>query len=564
MQSTAGANYIVGVGDTGMITIAKAAVTTALSDGGFTYDGTTEASGAPKLTATVVGQTVDLDSSDIDVTNDDVAAGDYVYQLNSTGLAKVQSAAGGNYTVAVGDAGTITIAKSAVTTILSDGGFTYDGTTKASGVPKLTASVVGQTVDLDSSDIDVTNDDVAAGDYVYQLNSTGLAKVQSAVGPNYTVGVGDTGTITITPASITTTLSDGGFTYDGTTKASGAPKLTATVVGQTVELDSSDVDVTDNGSAAGDYVYQLNANGLEKVQSAAGANYIVRVGDTGTITIAKAPATTTLSDGGFTYDGTTKASGAPKLTATVVGQTVELDSSDIDVINDAIAVGSYDYQLNATGLAKVQSAAGGNYTVGFGDAGTITITPASITTTLSDGGFTYDGTTKASGAPKLTATVIGQTVDLDSSDIDITNDATTAGNYDYQLNATGLAKVQSVVGPNYTVVLGGSGTVSISQVVATTVLSDGGFTFDGTTKASEVTNLTASVVGQTVELDSDDIIVTDDGSAAGDYVYQLNSTGLAKVQSAAGPNYTVAIGDVGTITIAKRRDDCLERWWFHV
>ncbi|WP_420836023.1 MBG domain-containing protein, partial [Lacticaseibacillus thailandensis] len=151
-----------------------------MSDGGFTYDGTTEASGAPKLTATVVGQTVDLDSSDIDVTNDDVAAGDYVYQLNSTGLAKVQSAAGGNYTVAVGDAGTITIAKSAVTTILSDGGFTYDGTTKASGVPKLTASVVGQTVDLDSSDIDVTNDDVAAGDYVYQLNSTGLAKVQSA------------------------------------------------------------------------------------------------------------------------------------------------------------------------------------------------------------------------------------------------------------------------------------------------------------------------------------------------------------------------------------------------
>ncbi|WP_420836022.1 MBG domain-containing protein, partial [Lacticaseibacillus thailandensis] len=133
---------------------------------------------------------------------------------------------------------------------------------------------------------------------------------------------------------------------------------------------------------------------------------------------------------------------------------------------------------------------------------------------MSDGGFTYDGTTKASGAPKLTATVIGQTVDLDSSDIDITNDATTAGNYDYQLNATGLAKVQSVVGPNYTVVLGGSGTVSISQVVATTVLSDGGFTFDGTTKASEVTNLTASVVGQTVELDSDDIIVTDDGSAA--------------------------------------------------
>ncbi|WP_156321797.1 hypothetical protein [Lacticaseibacillus thailandensis] len=41
-------------------------------------------------------------------------------------------------------------------------------------------------------------------------------------------------------------MSDGGFTYDGTTKASGAPKLIATVVGQTVELDSSDVDVTDD------------------------------------------------------------------------------------------------------------------------------------------------------------------------------------------------------------------------------------------------------------------------------------------------------------------------------
>ncbi|WP_054749274.1 MBG domain-containing protein [Lacticaseibacillus thailandensis] len=140
---------------------------------------------------------------------------------------------------------------------------------------------------------------------------------------------------------------------------------------------------------------------------------------------------------------------------------------------------------------------------------------------------------------------------MSGEDIEVTNDGTGAGNYAYQLSDAGLAKVQSVVGTNYTVVLGGSGTVTIAQVVATTVLSDGGFTFDGTTKASEVTNLTASVVGKTVGLDSSDIDVTDDGSAAGDYVYQLNATGLAKVQSAAGANYTVRVGDTGTITIAK-------------
>ncbi|WP_054749273.1 MBG domain-containing protein [Lacticaseibacillus thailandensis] len=214
-----------------MIVISPEQMPVTLSSGSLVYDGKTKASGAAVI-ATVNGEPLTLNDDDITVTNDGINVGTYNYQLNQTGLEKLQTLVGDDFTVVVGDPGTITITPAVVDVVLNDGSFTYDGNTAASAAKGLVATVNGTPVDLDNSDIEVTDDGVDAGNYAYQLNDAGLAKVQLVVGSNYQVSVAVTGTITITPASITAALSDGGFTYDGATKASEATGLTATANSQ--------------------------------------------------------------------------------------------------------------------------------------------------------------------------------------------------------------------------------------------------------------------------------------------------------------------------------------------
>ncbi|WP_045627455.1 MBG domain-containing protein, partial [Lacticaseibacillus paracasei] len=76
---------------------------------------------------------------------------------------------------------------------------------------------------------------------------------------------------------------------------------------------------------------------------------------------------------------------------------VDLTSTDIQVVNDGVNVGSYQYTLTATGIAKLQRAVGSNYQLSADDLakliGTIAITPAASTATLTNTSFVYDGKT---------------------------------------------------------------------------------------------------------------------------------------------------------------------------
>ncbi|MCT4395405.1 MBG domain-containing protein, partial [Lacticaseibacillus paracasei] len=113
-----------------------------------------------------------------------------------------------------------------------------------------------------------------------------------------------------------------------------------------------------------------------------------------------------LSDTSFVYDGKTKASQAQGLTANVTVSSatvpVTLTSVDFVVANDGVNVGSYQYSLTNTGIAKLQQAVGSNYQLDASELakliGTITITPAEGAVNLSDTSFVYDGKTKASQA----------------------------------------------------------------------------------------------------------------------------------------------------------------------
>ena len=154
----------------------------------------------------------------------------------------------------------------------------------------------------------------------------------------------------------------------------------------------------------------------------------------------------------------TKASQAQVLTANVtVGSAtvpVTLTPADFVVANDGVNVGSYQYSLTNIGIAKLQQAVGSNYQLNASELakliGTITITPAASTATLTNTSFVYDGKTKAGQAQGLTAnvTVGNETVPVTvtSADIAVGNDGVNVGNYQYTLTATGIAKLQQAAG----------------------------------------------------------------------------------------------------------------------
>ncbi|EPD08312.1 adhesion exoprotein, partial [Lacticaseibacillus paracasei subsp. paracasei CNCM I-2877] len=340
---------------------------------------------------------------------------------------------------------------------LNNSGFTYDGTTLASQAPKLVLNVTlsdgsQQAIDLTSTDISLVEaDSPDVGTYRYLLNGSGLTRIQAILGDEVTIDQTDInthpGVITITPATATATVNGTQFVYDGKTTASQASGLQLTLTagsGTTVvDLSSTDIVVGSDSVNVGDYQYQLSQSGVAKVEQALNANYQLPsdlLGSlTGTITIAPAQGTAELLDDSFIYDGKTKASQAQGLTGDVtIGSAtvpVTLTSADIAVGNDGVNVGSYQYTLTATGIAKLQQAAGSNYQLNADDLakliGTITITPAASTATLTNTSFVYDGKTKAGQAQGLTANVtVGSAtvpVTLTSVDFVVANDGVNVG-----------------------------------------------------------------------------------------------------------------------------------------
>ncbi|UTZ99568.1 MBG domain-containing protein [Lacticaseibacillus rhamnosus] len=603
LRAATGNNYQLTADDlakvVGTITITPAITTVDSNDVSFEYDGKTKASEAKGIQATVkLGEsekTVDLTSADIIVANDGVTVGKYTYSLSSSGKAKLQTATGNNYQLTADDlakvTGTVTITPAIATANSNDVSFEYDGKTKASEAKGIQAVVKPgeseKTVDLTSADIIVANDGATVGKYTYSLSDSGKAKLIAATGNNYQLTADDlakvTGTITITPAVTTADSNDVSFEYDGKTKASEAKGIQATVTlgetKKTVELMSADIVVENDDVDAGKYSYQLSDAGKAKLIAATGNNYQLTVDDlakvTGTITITPATTSVDSNDVSFEYDGKTKASEAQGIQATVKlgenAKTVALTAADIVVVNDGVNAGQYGYKLSAAGMTKLRQATGNNYQFKKEDliklGGTVTITPATALADLSDVSFSYDGQTKASQAHDLTANIkLGTkvvSVHLNATDILVTDDGVGVGQYQYKLDANGIAKLRQASGDNYQfdakVLAGLTGTITIKPVTGAVTVNDTSFVYDGHTKASAAAGLQASLylpqaeAKTTIQLTREDILVTNDGTAAGTYRYRLSQTGIAKLQKAVGKNYELdqdeLAGLTGTITI---------------
>ena len=236
--------------------------------------------------------------------------------------------------------------------------------------------------------------------------NAGTATASASYGgsSNYNSSSGST-TFTINKADVTATAGSGSSVYDGSTHSPSACAVTGAYTGSlTCANDPASV-----GPDAGTTTISPVTSGADL------ANFTVTPVN-GSYTITQAPSTVTVTCGGpYTYTGSAQTPCTAK--ATGVGMT------DVDVTASLV----YSNNINA-GTATADASWGGdvNHTGSTG-SGNFTIDKApSITTTIGDGPFTYDGTTHTGGSGTVTG---AGGLSTSATSLTYTGDQVNAGTY---------------------------------------------------------------------------------------------------------------------------------------
>jgi len=371
------------------------------------------------------------------------------YAITGSGL----TANNGNYTFvqAAGNATALTITPATLTITASSGSMTYGGT-----VPAITPSYSGLQA----------GDSAPATPPTCSTTATNTSPVGSypssctgAVDANYTIGYFP-GSVSVTPATLTITASSGTMTYGGTVPAI-TPSYSGLQAGDSAPATPPTCSTTaTNTSPVGPYP--------SSCVGAVDANYTIGY-TAGSVSIM--PATTliiTASSGTMTYGGT-----VPTITPSYSGlqagdSTPATPPTCSTTATNTSAVGSYP--SSCTGAVDA------NYTIGY-FPGSVSVTPAAATVTLSDLAQTYDGAPK-SATVAVTPPGLLVNVTYDSSATAPTN----AGSY---------AVVATITDINY------SGSVSDTLIIGPATV-DPGITasnkmYDGNSTASFTCTLTGVI-----------------------------------------------------------------------
>ncbi|MDR6680714.1 hypothetical protein J2W58_004954, partial [Pseudomonas psychrotolerans] len=291
-----------------------------------------------------------------------------------------------------------------VTSNISGLGKTYDGI----GFSSTTSSyTVGGTFDsglLFGSSLRLATIGKDAGSYTTDkgnLQVDGLYSSQLGYDISFTV----TGGITITPKSITGSITAQDKTYDGTTNATTLGILNGVIGSDVVSLTTIG-SFADKNAGNGK---QVNVSG---VLSGSGAgNYVLgSTNVTTTADIAAKAITGSITAQDKIYDGTTSATTTGTLNGVIGGDTVSLASNGSFADKNA----GTGKQVNVSGTLAGTDA--GNYRLtGTNATTTANITAKAITGSITAQDKTYDGTTSATTSGTSSGFISGDAVSLTTS-----------------------------------------------------------------------------------------------------------------------------------------------------
>ena len=390
-----------------------------------------------------------------------------ILTVTGAGLVDVEADQGGNATYAaahpVDESFTVNPAQLTITA---------NPATKVYGaaVPSLSASysgfVNGDTVASLTAPATLTTTATASSPVgTYQITAS------EATDPNYAITY-QTGTLTVTPASLTVTATNESMTYGGT-----VPTLTYTYTG----LVNKDTSATFTGSLSTTATSSSNVGGYPITQGtlAATGNYTISTYGPGTLTVIAAPLTVTATNESMTYGGT-----VPTLTYTYTG----LVNKDTSATFTGSLVTTATSSSNVGGYPITQGnlAATGNYTIGTYDPGTLTVIAAPLTVTATNESMMYGGIVPVLGYA-YTGVVNGGTSPTFSGSLATT--ATSSSNVgDYPITQGTLAATG-----NYTINTFNASTLSIAKANAIVVVTPYSVVYNG--EAHTATGIATGVNG---------------------------------------------------------------------
>jgi hypothetical protein len=480
------------------------------------------------------------------------------YGLTGSGLSLV----GPNYvlTQAVGNATALTVTPAALTVNVASATKTYDGNAFTGGAG---VSYVGF--------LNGDTNAVLSGSTTYAGTSQGArhagSYVLSASGQtasNYTLSYVP-GTLTVSPKTITATLTANDKVYDGTTTATGALTLVGLVgsetLGRTFTAAFNSKDVANANLVTASSVQLTDGTGLA-------ANYVLAAGQTAAARITPLSVTVTgVTAVGRVYDATVRASltGSPVVTpVSGAGDSPVVTGTALAVFGDANAAANKSvtvtgYSLSGTGASNYALIQPSGLTATISQATLNVIANADAKLFSTADGTNFNGVSYAGFVGADTATVVGGTLVVARS-----NAATeAAGTYTGVLQASGLSAqnyAMNYVGGDFTIVpagqlliraangagtYGSAPTFSISSVE---YLTTGGQVLTGLTvvsgdgKAFQYQDGAGGTVGFTLG-------AANPVNSAGGNLRVGNYTATATALTVGGSNFSGTATVVGALTV---------------
>ena len=413
-----------------------------------------------------------------------------------------------NYTLTMQSpgAGTITPKALTVTGLSAPASKMYDGTINAvvSGTPALLGpEAVGSGTTSDGKPYigDAVNiSGTAFGTYnskhvniATTVTFGGLSLINSQAG-NYTL-TSPTTPATITAKPITVTAVMNTKVYDGTTAAAAIPTNSGVIAGDTASFIE-----TYNTEHFGLNNKTLTPSGIV-TDGNGGDNYSYTFNNFTTGTISKAPIVVDAVTNTKVYDGTTTAAAIPTHSGVVAGDTANF----IEAYSDK-NIGTGNKTLIPSGT--VSDGNGGlNYSYGFNNftTGTITIKPIVVTAVTNT--KVYDGTTTAAAIPTHSGIGSGDTANFIEAYLD-----PNVGSGNKTLVPTGTV-TDGNSGLNYSYVFTTASTGTIIQATPTLSVTNSPAVFTGTPRTAIVTGSVAGVVSN-VKYDGSSTAPTNIGTYA--------------------------------------------------
>ena len=330
---------------------------------------------------------------------DGVTAGQFVSlsagtaAFNSKDVATANTVTFSGYSLSGADAGlyslfsqpanqTASITPATLTATISAPNKAYDGTTTATPAFTITGGLIGTETVTATGTATFNSKDVLTANLV-TANSNVLANgLNGGLASNYSLVTGQTAAASITPATLTATISAPNKAYDGTTTATPTFTITGGLIGTetvtatgTATFNSKDV-LTANLVTANSNVL---ANGLN---GGLASNYSLVTGQTVAANITPATLTATISAPNKAYDGTTTATPTFTITGGLIG-TETVTATGTATFNSKDVLTANLVTANSNVLANgLNGGLASNYSLVTGQTVAANITPATLTATI--------------------------------------------------------------------------------------------------------------------------------------------------------------------------------------